>query len=1440
MSYYAGFSLREVYKKRCADLQCAANSAVVKLLSDIPDDFTSLTALDLSRNFVGTKGVIPLLDVVECATAIRSLDLRSQELGNEAVAIVCARLRRHPSLQRLNMSDNPITLAVATDLLELAKNNPVLQYICLERTLVRPSMVTAIEVQLEKNRQRAAGQVSPTRSPATFSPTSAAAAAPATSSHLPPAASADTAAKAALPAPSTSGLASATNTMEASTPAGGGALAAASLLQMASSARAPHSKATVAAAARKRCPPHEVQHVLRPFSHTVTDVLFDVDPTADLWDWCEDRHYFFDDDQFSSRNDDLHRTSRHTYGIAGWRRVGELYPHATLFGSGALSNFCAASDDRSTAGDAHATAVSAAAASGLLPEADSLFVQLPTDVPEGFTWTFTSMVASMKDVRSLQAMLCCPRPNAAAVTPAALSSSPSRHPPPLAQQHGTDFPGIYAMRLYVEGVWRTLIVDDFLPVDKFGRLIFTKPALNDTAFWPCIVEKMLAKLYGGYYALDSHFDEHCAGIDGPSIRRPIAWKYLSRENLRRVTGGSAAAVQSSAPSNDDATPSSLFLERITGGCGRVMSYFTSGFYESHRLHPLEENAKEKWWDDLLKTLAAPPRQPCANVASRSTSVTLPLSGGGGGGAVGAAPSDPAARVDDDGRPCQTPAFKRRTLAVAGRTPTAANSTNAAGSLALHTGVVAISRDAAHTSNGIHARTGYQVLRACHVNGVRLLMLRNPWCGAQKWSGDWADDSPLWKKNPEIAGMLLQRASTFADRGESIRSLAEATAYTHGDSSALTMQSNLKRSLLTAMRSSGGSGDGTGAAATAAGASNILSSTSPSITSAPGSGGGSGDAGSGVHVAKSTFWMSHTDFLQNFDWVHFCRVFGDEFSRRDIHHEWTRETAGGHVQELSWHTNPHYRLMLPHRTTVRLQLNRRDVGLRRSRAIATASVDALQRGEGGIGLQVIRDAYYPLHCPSPNSQDVDSPFKVRGNGLETGSGGDGGGGLGPAAVAGGAVQGGTSLSPALLPPMASFSTLLFSAAEQVGDHLTAELTLDAGTQYWIVPTTCAPRMLDHFDLSVVASASFQMQEAVEAQYWDSRTTPQEVVVASSVPQVGQSDGELAILFNDRAWVKMDAVAMLMQAESKRRATQLRLGGSNAATAAADVTAAATSAAAAGPTPQPPCRVVVTAAMEVGDNDDETGEFGVDEAYEQQQMRQDDPFPPLPTVALALVSGEVDSEGSPSRTIGDIDPHPSCVYAIGQHAVLEAEVAPSAEHDVAYYTAICSPRPAGTRALISWQVWCAAPLLEVRSLPQWAKEEITVAWDDPRGSGNFYECDGHPQIELTELQPYQRFTVALRMLDYDTIVPAIMFSVIRTAQQTGEPVSGRLAENELYARSEYVDVPEVQASFELGGDVPASLLLIPCLQPTGSRGRCVVMIASDNAHFRARALCGGTWQ
>lgn len=58
--------------------------------------------------------------------------------------------------------------------------------------------------------------------------------------------------------------------------------------------------------------------------------------------------------------------------------------------------------------------------------------------------------------------------------------------------------GGFLVKLFFKDRWYDVIVDDRLPCDESGELIHQKP-FNKTEFWPCIIEKAIAKLLGGYH-----------------------------------------------------------------------------------------------------------------------------------------------------------------------------------------------------------------------------------------------------------------------------------------------------------------------------------------------------------------------------------------------------------------------------------------------------------------------------------------------------------------------------------------------------------------------------------------------------------------------------------------------------------------------------------------------------------------------------------------------------------------------------------------------------------------------------------------------------------------------------------------------------------------------------------------------------------------------------
>lgn len=780
MSYYTGLSLREIYTKRCEELQCKPNSSICALLSDVPDEFHSLTFLDLSKNFVGPRGILPVLDIVECCQRLRTLDFRDQQLSREAVEVICARLRCHPSVLRLNLSCNPVTLSGGAALLDLAKVNHIIQYITLEHTMVRPSMVIKIELQLEKNRAAASltdkEDASTHRSVGAMRVTNTSfskARSEGSSETLRPEELNRESLRRDLFAAAESGVSAALSDPMAAV------ISAASL----STAAQPH-----------RSPSYEVYNVLKSFAATLCDRLFDADPTEALTSLCDENHYFFDDPQFSSSDRVLHQISHHMYEIASWRRVSELFPDATLYSP---------------------APVMPSIQDGTLQQRP---LRLPSTVAKGFSWIFCSLGACFSSEESLSRLIFTTG-----------GSGP----------HGggrLNSAGVYTVRFFMDGQWRFIVLDDFLPVNRKGELIFTKPTNN--AVWPCLLEKAVAKLHGGYHLLDLLYEEHHVGIDSPNIRKPIIWKHLA---------GSAAP--KAAPSNPmtalyNAPEDPLTASSDAGNCGRLMADFTGCVYTRVALHPHEAFASDVWWEEVVQ---------------------LPFEALGRG---------------------NRPSY---------------------GSLI--PSVVAVSREAAKLpSSGIAPRSAYQLLQVCQVSGFRLLELDNHWCGRHRWNGDWADDSQLWKKFPEVdeelrgGGMARKISSVLPPmrREHSSASSARTTSsFCRGPSDTLFMNQRRSR--------------------------------------------------------KTAFWMSYVDFQRFFETVHVCKQFSDDFHRADIFGEWSRTSAGGSARSSSWYVNPHYRLSLPYRTTFHFHLSRRD--RRFTKAERPQSGDCGL----GIGFQILRDDLYPLFC-----------------------------------------------------------------------------------------------------------------------------------------------------------------------------------------------------------------------------------------------------------------------------------------------------------------------------------------------------------------------------------------------------------------------------------------------------------------------------------------------
>ena len=58
--------------------------------------------------------------------------------------------------------------------------------------------------------------------------------------------------------------------------------------------------------------------------------------------------------------------------------------------------------------------------------------------------------------------------------------------------------GKYVFRMYFNGSWRHVTIDDRLPASKTDRTLYVVDRRNPRLVWPALVEKAYLKIRGGY------------------------------------------------------------------------------------------------------------------------------------------------------------------------------------------------------------------------------------------------------------------------------------------------------------------------------------------------------------------------------------------------------------------------------------------------------------------------------------------------------------------------------------------------------------------------------------------------------------------------------------------------------------------------------------------------------------------------------------------------------------------------------------------------------------------------------------------------------------------------------------------------------------------------------------------------------------------------------
>ena len=139
---------RMQYATACKNLFMKPNSDIVKTFNEATDQ---VTILDLRRNYVGPKGIMALLPILQQNHQIEKLIFGSNGLNNSVIEKLCQVLKKHKSVHSVDLSNNPISHMAGKYLLSTLQANNNITEINLCGTHLLESTIKKLEWQLMRN-----------------------------------------------------------------------------------------------------------------------------------------------------------------------------------------------------------------------------------------------------------------------------------------------------------------------------------------------------------------------------------------------------------------------------------------------------------------------------------------------------------------------------------------------------------------------------------------------------------------------------------------------------------------------------------------------------------------------------------------------------------------------------------------------------------------------------------------------------------------------------------------------------------------------------------------------------------------------------------------------------------------------------------------------------------------------------------------------------------------------------------------------------------------------------------------------------------------------------------------------------------------------------------------------------------------------------------------
>ncbi|CCW71833.1 unnamed protein product [Phytomonas sp. Hart1] len=144
-------TLVNLYKGYCIQEGCRINSAMIEYMKNN----LVLQQVTLANNYVGPKGLRPVIQLLNMCQTITYVDFDSNGADNTTVELLCDALKNHIGVTTLILRGNPISSTGGRRLLQLLELNPRIIHIDVQDTDIPKALQERISALVDQNFRRA-------------------------------------------------------------------------------------------------------------------------------------------------------------------------------------------------------------------------------------------------------------------------------------------------------------------------------------------------------------------------------------------------------------------------------------------------------------------------------------------------------------------------------------------------------------------------------------------------------------------------------------------------------------------------------------------------------------------------------------------------------------------------------------------------------------------------------------------------------------------------------------------------------------------------------------------------------------------------------------------------------------------------------------------------------------------------------------------------------------------------------------------------------------------------------------------------------------------------------------------------------------------------------------------------------------------------------------